>query len=67
MTSEVYKLRKVDGEKQKRINSFKMKLEEKDKIDNDGILRQKNERIHTLEEKYDIKSYDINFRRMISC
>ena len=50
-TSEVYKLRKVDGEKQKRLNSFKMKLEDSDQGVN-KVISQKDERIQSLEEKY---------------
>lgn len=46
MTSEVYKLRKVDEEKRKRINSFKMKLEEV------GDATRKDEKIQSLEDKY---------------
>lgn len=48
-TSEVYKLRKVDGEKQKRINSFKMKLEA---MSDRGIITQTNDKIQSLEEKF---------------
>ncbi len=50
-TAEVYKLRKVDGEKQKRINSFKMKLEGADQGVH-GMIARKDEKIQSLEEKY---------------
>ena len=48
-TCEVYKLRKSDDEKRKRIDSFKMKLE-----DSNGMhqaLSKKEERIRNLEER----------------
>ena len=47
-TSEVYKLRKVDGEKQKRINSFKIKLEGSAQ----EMITNKDENIKSLEDKY---------------
>ena len=49
-TSEVYKLRKVDGEKQKRINSFKMKLEDTGHGVHE-MITQKDVKIQSLEEK----------------
>ena len=50
-TSEVYKLRKVDGEKQKRINSFKIKLEGSAQGVHE-MITNKDEKIKSLEDKY---------------
>ena len=57
-TSEVYKLRKVDGEKQKRINSFKIKLEGSAQGVHE-IITNKDEKIKSLEEKY--VAFELNF------
>ena len=51
-TSEIYKLRKSDDEKKKRINSFKIKLDSSDGAMN-KILGQKDEEINTLTDEYD--------------
>ena len=55
MTSEVYKLRKVDGEKQKRINSFKIKLEGSSQGVHE-MVTSKDGKIKALEEMYVLPS-----------
>ena len=45
----MYKLRKVDNEKQKRINSFKMKLNDAETVVHETIT-QKTEKVQSFEE-----------------